>query len=112
MRSFIVARQFADCRAPEHHAGTPPVWALKLVLSRLASPGRSRQLALHDICVACFHASLEQPVWVQPLKELGLHDCLWLVEKEASKAFQTQVHRMFAEDDWSRSKPCRAWPAT
>ena len=39
-------------------------------------------------------------------KELGLHDWLWLVEKalndmrEASKAFQTQVHRMFAEDGW------------
>ena len=37
-------------------------------------------------------------------KELRQHDWLWLVEKalygmrEASKAFQTQVHRMFAED--------------
>ena len=65
MRSRIVGRHFADCRAPEHHAGTPPVWVLKLVLSRPASRGRSRQLALHDICVACFHASLEQPVWVE-----------------------------------------------
>ena len=92
------------------------MWALKLVLSRLASRGRSRQLALHDICVAFFHASLEQPVWVQPLEELGLQHQLWLVEKalfgmrEASKAFQTQVHRMFAEDGWVTVKtvPCLA----
>ena len=65
MQSWIVARQFADCRAPEHHAGTPPVWPLKLVLSRLASRRRSRQLALREICVAFFHAKLEQPVRVE-----------------------------------------------
>ena len=44
--SRIVAREFADgVFAPEHHAGTPPTWALKLVVSRMMSKGRTRQLA-------------------------------------------------------------------
>ena len=79
MRSRIVARQVTDCHAPEHHAGTPPVWALKLVLSRLASRGRSRQLTLHDICVAFFHClSSSSQCGSSFPKELGLHDWLWL----------------------------------
>ena len=117
VRSRIVARQFADSPAPEHHAGTPPVWALKLVLSRCTSRGRGRQLASHDISVAFFHAALEQPVWAEPPKELGLEDWLWYVEKalygmrESSKAFQTEVNKMFVEAGWSMLKtvPCLAY---
>ena len=69
----LVWRQFADCHAPDHHVGTPLVWALMMVLSRLALRERG-SLRLHKICVAFFHAKLEQRVWVQPLWELGLHD--------------------------------------
>ena len=35
VRSRIVARQFAETYAPEHHIGTPPTWLLKIVLSRV-----------------------------------------------------------------------------
>ena len=46
VRSRIVARHYADgVFAPEHHAGTPPTWALKLVLSRMVSKSRTRQFA-------------------------------------------------------------------
>ena len=76
----IVARQFADYTMPENHAGTPPVWALKLVLSRLVSRGKSRQLGAHDICVAFFHAVLKEGVWAEPPKELGVPDWLWWVK--------------------------------
>ena len=52
--SRIVAREFADgVFAPEHHAGTPPTWALKLVISRLILKGRSRQVASHDVFLPC-----------------------------------------------------------
>ena len=73
VRSRIVARQCADgVFAPEHHAGTPPTWALKLVLSRMVSMSRTRQFASHDVSVAFFHAWLEQSVWVRHPKELRL----------------------------------------
>ena len=61
VRSIIVAREYVDgVFAPEHHAGTPPTWALKLVISRMMSKGRTRQLASHDVSVACFHAWLSR----------------------------------------------------
>ena len=96
VRSRIVARVFADgVVAAEHHAGTPPTWALKLVISRMVSKGRTRQLASHDVSVAFFHAWLERGVWVKPPKDLRLNDnWLWCVVKalfgtrESSKAFQ------------------------
>ena len=38
VRSTVVAREYADgVFALEHHAGTPPTWALKLVISRMMS---------------------------------------------------------------------------
>ena len=79
VRSRIVARQFADgVFAPEHHAGTPPTWALELVISStMVSKSRTRQLASHDVSVAFFHAWLERGVWVKFPKELRLSDgCL------------------------------------
>ena len=61
VRSRSVAREYADgVFAPEHHAGTPPTWALKLVISRMMSKGRTRQLASHDVSVAFFHAWLRE----------------------------------------------------
>ena len=63
VRSRIVAREYGDAVfPPEHHAGTPPTWALKLVISRMMSKGRTRQLASHDVSVAFFHAWLERGV--------------------------------------------------
>ena len=66
-----------------------------LVISRMMSKGRTRQLASHDVSVAFFHAWLERSVWVKPPKDLRLSDdCLWYVVKalygmrESSKAFQ------------------------
>ena len=92
VRSRVVAREYADgVFAPEHHAGTPPTWVLKLVISRMMSKGRTRQLASHDVSVALFHA---WGVWVKPPKDLRLNDgWLWYVVKalhgmrESSKAF-------------------------
>ena len=95
IRSRIVAREYADgVFAPEHHAGTPPTWALKLVISRMLPKGRTRQLASHDVSVTFFHAWLERGVWVTPPKDLRLSDdWLWYVVnalygmRESSKAF-------------------------
>ena len=68
VRSPIVAREY------EHHAGTPPTRALKLVISRMMSKGRTRQLASHDVSVAFFHAWLERGVWVKSPTDLRLSD--------------------------------------
>ena len=80
VRSRIVARVFA----PAHYAGTPPTWALKLVLSRTVSKSRTRQFSSHDVSVAFFHAWLEQGVWVKPPKELRLGDDWLLVRGEGA----------------------------
>ena len=67
VRSRIVALEYADgVFAPEHHACTPPTCALKLVISRMVSKSRTRQLASHDVSVAFFHAWHERGVWVKP----------------------------------------------
>ena len=58
VRSRIVALEFADgVFTPEHHAGTPPTRALKLVISRMMSKVRTRQFASHD-CVSWLHSSM------------------------------------------------------
>ena len=110
VRSRIVAREFADgVFAPEHHAGTPPTWALKLVISRMMSKGRARQLASHDVSVAFFHAWLERGVWVKPPKDVRFgDDWLWYVVKalhgmrESSKDFQEVVREMYTTYEWTR----------
>ena len=109
VRSRIVTREFADgVFAPKHHAGTPPTWALKLVISRMMSKGRTRQLASHDVSIAFFHAWLERGVWVKPPKDLRLSDdMLWYVVKalsgmrESSKAFQEVVREMYTTYGWT-----------
>ena len=92
--------------------------ALKLVLSRMVSKGRTRQFASHDVSVAFFHAWLEQGVWVKPPKELRLGDnWLWYVVKalygmrESSKAFQDVVRNMYLEYEWTllQTVPCLAY---
>ena len=103
VRSRIVAREYADgVFASEHHAGTPPTWSLKLVISRMMSKGRARQLASHDVSAAFFHAWLERGVWVKLPKDLRLcDDWLWYVVnalygmRESSKAFQEVVREMY-----------------
>ena len=116
VRSRIVAWEFADgVFAPEHHAGTPPTWALKLVISRMMSKSRTRQLVSHDVSVAFFHAWLERGVWVKPPKDLKLNDdWLWYVVKalygmrESSKAFQEVVREMYTTYGWTllQTVPC------
>ena len=109
LRSRIVAREYNHgVFAPEHHAGTPPTWALKLVISRMMSRGRARQLAAHDVSVAFFHAWLERGVWVKHLKNLRLgDDWLWYVVKalygmrESSMAFQEVVREMYTTYEWT-----------
>ena len=115
--SRIVAREFADgVFAPEHHAGTAPTWALKLVISRMMSKGRTRQLASHDVSVAFFHAWLERGVWVKPPKDLRLNDDWYVVKalygmRESSKAFQEVVREMYTTCGWTllQTVPCLAY---
>ena len=118
VRSRIVARQYADgAREPEYHAGTPPTWALKLVISRAASRGTRRQIGIHDISVAFFHAWLAEGVWVKPPPEMDCEGWLWWVVKalygmrESSKAFQDLVTAMFEQWAWTvlKTVPCLAY---
>ena len=91
---------------------------LKLVISRMMSKGRTRQLASHDVSVAFFHAWLERGVWVKPPKDLRLSDdWLWHVVKalygmrESTKAFQEVVREMYTTYGWTllQTVPCLAY---
>ena len=119
VRSRIVARECANgVFAPEHHAGTPPTWALKLVISRKMSKGRTRQLASHDVSVAFIHAWLERGVWVKSKKDLRLSDdWLWYVVKalygmrESSNPFPEVVRDLYTTYEWTllQTVPCLAY---
>ncbi|CAK0901850.1 unnamed protein product [Prorocentrum cordatum] len=109
VRSRVVARDFAG--------GVFVTWALKLVISRLASRRESRQLASHDISVAFFHAQLKEAIWAEPPKELNCPDWLWLVSKalygmrESSADFQKLVRDACREHGWNilSTVPCLAY---
>ena len=116
VRSRIVVREYADgVFAPNHHAGTPPTWTLKLVINRMMSKRRTRQLASHNVSVAFFHAWLKRGVWVKPPTELRLSDD-WLCHmvkalygmRESSRAFQDVVRDMYVAFEWTllQTVPC------
>ncbi|CAK0826196.1 unnamed protein product [Prorocentrum cordatum] len=100
----------------EKPPGAPSTWALKLVISRLASRGESRQLASHDISAAFFHAQLTEAVWAEPPTELNCPDWLWLASKalrgarESSADFQEPVRDTHREHGWNvlSTEPCLA----
>jgi hypothetical protein len=101
VRSRIVGRQYKTDRNFEFYAGTPPLAMLKLIVSRAASRGTSRQVGGMDISVAFFHAFLKEPLHAYPPPELRRPGKLWLVRKAlygtrpASRAFQDLVNGVF-----------------
>ena len=50
-------------------AATPPLAAMRFILSRAASRGHGRCLGLWDVSVAFFHATIEEGVFVRPSKK-------------------------------------------
>ena len=61
--------------------GTPPLAAMRFILSRAASRGHGRCLGLWDVSVAFFHATIEEEVFVRPPKNVRKDKTIWRLLK-------------------------------
>ena len=71
LRSRIVAREFKSGDRPDLYAGTPPLEALKAIISIAASHSPEFSLMHVDVSCAYFHAKAQRPV----LGKLPAEDC-------------------------------------
>ena len=58
------------CKREDVLAATPPLAAMRFILSRAVSRGHGRCLGLWDVSVAFFHAATEEEVFVRPPKNM------------------------------------------
>ena len=66
MRARWVAKEYKTHARPELYASTPPLEALKVVLSEIATGERGRKVvALVDVRRACFYAPARRRVFVE-----------------------------------------------
>ena len=68
MRSRLVGKEFADSVDPSLYASTPPVEAMRLIISQAATgegTGGQKILMTNDVRRAYFHASIDREVYVE-----------------------------------------------
>ena len=74
----IAAPECADAmRVSEHFASTPCTRTQRLMINRMMSKCRTRQLESCDTSSAFFHDWLERGVWTEPPTEFRLDDGRW-----------------------------------
>ena len=112
VRWRLVAMEFNNYERNDTFAGTPPVKMMRLLVSRSASIcdrfGKHRRiLAFYDACVAFFHASIDEELYIIPPRELcGLEEC-WLLKKalygtrKASALWQSYVLEVFKRYEYT-----------
>ena len=66
-------------------AGTPPLAAMRFVLSRAASRGHGRCIGLWDVSAAFFYATTEEEVFVRPPKNMRKDKTIWKLLKAMYK---------------------------
>mgnify|MGYP003315960231 CR=1 FL=1 len=80
-RSRLVAREINTSKRMDLFAATPPLEALKLVLSILTSGNKGEKLMINDVSRAFFCAPARRQVFVElPDDRLRLHRLLGLLE--------------------------------
>ena len=78
VRSRLVVNQVRGASKREDvFAATPPLAAMRFILSRAASRGHGRCLGLWDVSVAFFHATIEEEVFVRPPKNMRKDKTIW-----------------------------------
>ena len=68
MRSRLVGKEFADGIDPSLYAYTPPIEAMRMILSRAATvkgDGTRRIIMTNDVSRAYFHATVQREVYVE-----------------------------------------------
>lgn len=106
VRSRLVAKQVRGEKRTDVFAGTPPLSAMRYVISRAASRGRHRCLATYDVSVAFFHAPLHETVFIRPPMNLRKDGIIWLLKKAmygtqiASAMWQKLVRETLENGGW------------
>ena len=118
VRSRLVVNQVRGaCKRYDVFAATPPLAAVRFILSRAASRGHGRCLGLWDVSVAFFHAAIEEEVFVRPPKNMRKDKTIWKLLKAmygtqvGSSRWQRLVRETLYEDDWTvlTSVSCAAY---
>ena len=68
-RSRLVAREINTHKREDLFAATPPLEALKVILSMTATSNRGESIMINDVSRALFHAKAKRQVYVQLANE-------------------------------------------
>ena len=118
VRSRLVVKQVRGADKREDvFAGTPPLAAMRYVLSRAASRGKTRSIGVWDISVAFFHAKITEEVYVRPPANLRVQGQVWRLKRAmygtqvASSLWQRLVRETLGAGSWTvlKSIPCVAY---
>ena len=108
------------CKHEDVFAATPPLAAMRVILSRAASGGHGRCLGLWDVSVAFFHATIEEEVYVRAPKIMRKDKTIWKLLKAmyetqvASLRWQRLMRETLCDGHWKviTSVPCVAYSET
>ena len=107
VRSRLVVNQVRGASKREDvFAATPPLAAMRFILSRAASRGHGRCLGLWDVPVAFFHATSEEEVFVRLPKNMRKDTTIWRLLKAmygtqvASSRWQRLVRETLCDGHW------------
>ena len=108
------------CKSEDVLAATPPLAAMRFILSRAVSRGHGRCLGLWDVSVALFHATTEEEVFVRPPKNMRKDKTIWKLLKVmygtqvASSRWQRLVRETLCDRHWKvlTSVRCVAYDGT
>ena len=121
VRSRLVVNQVRGaCKREDVFAGTPPLAAMRFVLSRAASRGHGRCIGSWDVSVAFFHATIEEEVFLRPPKNMRKDETIWKLLKAmygtqgASSRWQWPVRETLCDGQWKilTSVPCVGYNET
>ena len=108
VRSRLVAQEVNTFVREDVSAGTPPLLAVRLLISLCASQAGRRLLSLHDAEVAFFHASADEEMTIIPPKGAVPVGQLWQLKKalygtrRAAKLWQEFLATVLVGAGWRR----------
>ena len=108
VRSRLVAMEFNLYVRDDVNASTPPLAAIRAVISMAASKSGTRFLAVYDVSVAFFHATIDEDITVLPPPGAGRPGHVWILLKamygtrRAAQLWQEHLAGVFKSGNWRR----------
>ena len=108
VRSRGVAMEVNTYAREDCSAGTPPIAVVRAIVSLAATKRGRRQISLHDVHVAFFHADLDEWIVVIPPPGASRAGHVWQLRKamygtrKAAQAWQEYVANVFKRNGWVR----------